>query len=217
MECRKLICKNDLMQMNKKYKPLELKAFYNMLYCYKEQKAFNKDLIEEEETYLELSHIKKYLNCGNYSNDEILNIIYNMPKGIYSRDRKHYVSVFDSIDIEEDDTICYKISDTFKHMLDDIIKDFTVFNLGELSQLKSNYSQKIYEIASRYKNQKDYRMTIEDFRRDLNIPDSYIMCNIDQRVIRPSEKEINDNTGLNISIGKLKKGRKVTHIVIKFR
>lgn len=218
MEVRKLICQNDLIDSIKRYAPIELKVFYNMLYCYKDQFNYKPDLQDEECTYMEIYKLNGYLGKKNLSQKEIIDIIVNLPKGINSKDKKKYISVFESIVYdEEEDEIVYKITDTFKPFVDDVIKKFTVLELKSLSNLSSSYSLRMFEFISKNKGLDFYKMPIEDFRKYFKIPKTYTMCNIDQRVVNPCIIDINTKTNLKVKIEKVKSKNRVTHILFKFK
>lgn len=217
MEGRKLICQNDLIDNFKKYKPIELKVFYNMLYCYKEQVNYNPDLTDEEETYMEIDKLNGYLGKKHLSDAEIRNIILNIPKGVYSKDKKGYISAFELIKYDEEyEEFVFKLTDTFKPLVDDVIKKFTVLELKYMANLSSSYSLRMFEFISKNKNLKEYKMPIEEFKRYFEIPKSYQMCVIEKRILKYCENDINSNTNLKVKIEKVKKQNKVTHILFKF-
>lgn len=74
----------------------------------------------------------------------------------------------------------------------DFLKDYTVSDIKESVTLSSSYAKRIYR-ALRYlkrNNQPAWIVSLEDFRAFVNLPESYKMGNIDQRVLEPSIKEL---------------------------
>lgn len=216
---RKLICSNEVIDYVKKYSPIELKMFYNMLYCYKEQKLYkNKNIEDDEIVCIELYDLKNYLGYKHLATTDVKALIFNMPKSIYSKDGCTYISIFDFIQYDiYTNEIRYKICDSFKPYLNDVISDFTVLELGELASLRSKYSQRLFEFASKNKNLASYLMKIDEFKDYFQIPSTYAMGNIDQKILIPMVKDVNDNTSINIEISKMKNKNKITHILFKFK
>jgi len=217
MKHRKLICKNDLVDMVKKYKPIELRVFYNMLYCAKEQRNFSVDFKDEEVIYMNLNKLNGYIGKKHFTEEELFKIIQGIPKGVFSKNGLNYISVFDFITCNEDGEIEFRLNSSFRPMIDDVIKNFTVLELKDLSTLNSTYSQRLFEFTSKNKNLKFYKMPIDEFRTYFQIPKGYSMGNIDQRVINPMIGEINKKTNFTVSIKKIKKRNRVTHIMFTFK
>ena len=62
-----------------------------------------------------------------------------------------------------------------------------------------------------------YVVNIEEFRELLNIPDYYQMGNIDQKVLKPAMKELNNYfEDLEITKIKAKKGNKIAKLEFTF-
>lgn len=215
MNNRKLICQNDLIDTRKKHNPTELKVFYNMLYCYKEQMAYTNP--DEEVISMDVSKLANYLGKKHLTENDLIDIIQNVPKGVYSKDGKTYLSAFDYLYYdEEEEAFKFEVEEKFKSYVDDVIKSFTIIELGSLSNLKSTYSQRMFEFVSKNKNIGVYLMPINEFKEYFNIPRSYAMCNIDQRILQPAKRDIDNNTNLTFNYTKVKKKNKVTHIRFTF-
>lgn len=105
-------------------------------------------------------------------------------------------------------------------------KQFTAFHTETLTQFKSGYSNNFYRLIMQYKKTGLLFITMEEFRKLMNIPDSYKMNNIDQRVFNVVKNEllIEDKDGYKalekLSIEKFKGNRrnnKITHLTIRFK
>ena len=213
MRDRNFICQNDLIDATKNYKGIELKAFYNMLYCAKEQTMYTIGFKDEEVTYMDADKITGFLGNKHFTRNDLINIITKIPKGIYSKNGKSYIAVFSFISFNEDtNEFEFKINADFKPYINDIISNFTILELKRLSAINGVYSQRLYEFISKNKGLKISTMKIEDFKEYFHIPKSYSMCNIDQRVLTPALKEINSVTDFKVVIKKLKESNRVTHI-----
>ena len=83
-------------------------------------------------------------------------------------------------------------------------------------EIKGKYSQRLLDLLMQYQGSGLFIMRWEEFKELLEIPKSYQSCNIDQQVLNPSKKEL-IKIGLKITkIEKVKKGRNIENIKIKF-
>lgn len=111
-----------------------------------------------------------------------------------------------------------KTNKDFEFILNNLTKNFTVFELESFSKLNSSYSKNLFRLLKQYKSTGFYISTIDEFRRVMDIPDSYRMRAIDQRVLKPIIEELPAIFELlNIEKVKGKVGNKITHIRITFK
>ena len=83
-------------------------------------------------------------------------------------------------------------------------------------EIKGKYSQRLMDLLIQYQGSGLFIMEWERFKELLEIPKSYKAGNIDQQVLNPSKKELL-KIGLKITkIEKVKKGRNIETIKIKF-
>ncbi|MEJ7276703.1 RepB family plasmid replication initiator protein, partial [Staphylococcus epidermidis] len=104
-----------------------------------------------------------------------------------------------------------------KHVLNEITADFTKFELKEMTHLKSTYSKNMFRLLKQYKHTGYFKIQIDDFRERLDIPKSYRMTHINQKVLTPIIKELSMIfNNLHISKIKAKKGRKIEWLEFTF-
>ena len=97
-----------------------------------------------------------------------------------------------------------------KFVLNDITRNFTKFELKELTNLKSSYSKTMFRLLKQYKHTGYLKLSMEDFRTRLDVSKSYQMCDITKRVLKPIINELSSIfNNLNINKIKAKKGRKI--------
>ncbi|MCP4344997.1 MAG: replication initiation protein [Desulfobacterales bacterium] len=97
---------------------------------------------------------------------------------------------------------------------------FTQYQLQNVIRLKSSYSIRIYELLKQYEFIGERTFNLEELRRILGIePEEYeLYSNFKNRVLKPSQKEINSKkTDISFEFQEKKKGRKVAEIVFKIR
>ena len=104
-----------------------------------------------------------------------------------------------------------------KFVLNDITRNFTKFELKELTNLKSSYSKTMFRLLKQYKHTGYLKLSMEDFRTRLDVSKSYQMCDITKRVLKPISKELTPIfNNLNINKVKAKKGRKIEYLEFIF-
>ena len=120
------------------------------------------------------------------------------------------------VDANEQELIV-SINPKLKHVLNEITADFTKFELKEMTHLKSTYSKNMFRLLKQYKHTGYFKIQIEDFRERLDIPNSYRMTHINQKVLAPIIKELGFIfNNLHINKIKAKKGRKIEWLEFTF-
>jgi plasmid replication initiation protein len=97
--------------------------------------------------------------------------------------------------------------------------EFTKFELEEFTELQSSYSKTAYRLLKQYRKSGYYIVQIDEFRRLFDVPESYKMGNIDQRIFDRIEDELPKYfKGLKINKlrGKGKRKRYIEYIEFKF-
>jgi len=105
-----------------------------------------------------------------------------------------------------------------------ISENYTQSNIKEVVSLDSSYTIRIYNILRKLQylkkpaqNIKKYEL--EEFKTMLGIPKKWTYSNIKQKILEPAQKNINENTFINMDWQTIEKkegvGRpKVTHIIL---
>ena len=103
-------------------------------------------------------------------------------------------------------------------MISRLEANFTKYLLDQVSDFKSQYSIRLYELLIKYKdigNSKKY--TIEEIRSLLGIGvnEYKVLADFKKRVLDLAVKEINDKTDTTIKYEQFKEGRTISHILFK--
>ena len=97
---------------------------------------------------------------------------------------------------------------------------FTSYRLRQASELRSLYSWRMLELLTSHTNdvhtEKQQRLTLDDLRQALEIPESYLYNDIKKRVILPALKELIQKDGWVIKWKPVKKGKGVYAIDFTF-
>jgi plasmid replication initiation protein len=94
---------------------------------------------------------------------------------------------------------------------------YTAYRAGEIVNLGSVYSVRIYEWLCQFRSTGWMMITVQDFRDRLNLNDTYAMFkDLRRRVIEHAVQEINRSTDLMVEVSYKKKGRSVHMICFNF-
>ncbi|MBK5492785.1 replication initiation protein [Bacillus sp. TH13] len=110
-------------------------------------------------------------------------------------------------------TIDLRFDPLLKPFLLELSSKFTSYRLANVVKLKSTYAIRIYELLKQYENIKERIISIENLRYYLDAIDVYPnYANLKQRVLKPSQKELNQKTDISFEFEEIKLGRKVQKI-----
>ena len=79
------------------------------------------------------------------------------------------------------------VNPRFSFLLNDLTSQFTRFELAEFTALKSSYAKETYRRLKQFRQTGVWKVSLAEFRRLLDIPDSYRISHINSRVIKPIE------------------------------
>lgn len=97
-------------------------------------------------------------------------------------------------------------------------KHFTKYNLKNISNFKSNYSIRLYELLTQYKSLKERSMDLENLKKILQIENKYSRIeSFKTKILHPSIKEINEKSDLIIDYSTIKKGRVITGLIFSIK
>lgn len=104
------------------------------------------------------------------------------------------------------------------YILNELTQEFTQFELKEFTSLKSSYSKTMYRLLKQFKSTRYYVVTVDEFRDLLDVPKSYRMTHITQKILTPIQKEIEPYFS-NLTIKKIKaeNGNRIERLEFTFR
>lgn len=177
---------------------------------------------ETENLKLELpaSMVKKFLTGAH--NSRVKKAIENIfDTKVYLKDDK-YTKVrhlFEGLDYSSDyKTIDFELKKEYIKLFYNLSGNFTQHKIKEFTSLKSRYAKRIYQIIMSYKNLYKWEFDAIEFRKILDIPDSYGWSDIDVKLMRKIKVEFQNNTNISdISLIKEKSGRNITKVTLKWK
>ncbi|BBM39756.1 initiator RepB protein (plasmid) [Leptotrichia hofstadii] len=111
-----------------------------------------------------------------------------------------------SVDVDEK-TVEIAVNKEFAWVLNELNVTFTAFELKEFISLKSSYAKEFYRRMKQFKSTGKWNISLEDFKRIMDVPVNYRMCDIDVWVLKPIQKELKEKYGLKIQKTYNTKGR----------
>ena len=127
--------------------------------------------------------------------------------------------LFPTFEIDlESQTLTVCVNEKFKFILNEIIKNFTRFNLDEFIKLDSKYSKSLYRLLKQFKSTGKLEIKLDDFRNKMDIPISYNNRDVMSKVINPSLKGLqNYFTDLQCTVKYAhKRGKPVSGYIFTF-
>lgn len=110
-------------------------------------------------------------------------------------------------------TIDMRFDPLLKPFLLELSSKFTSYRLANVVKLKSTYAIRIYELLKQYEDLRERTISLENLRYYLDAMDVYPnYANFKQRVLNPSQKELNQKTDISFEVEEIKLGRKVQKI-----
>ena len=107
------------------------------------------------------------------------------------------------------ETLNVMVHPQFEYVFNKIGIEFTQFELDEFIKIQSTYAKTAYRLLKQYRTTGWWKVTIEDFRLLLDIPNSYRPSNIDQQILKPILEQLggSDENAIfkNLKITKNKK------------
>lgn len=104
-----------------------------------------------------------------------------------------------------------------EYILNELSSEFTQFELKEFTSLSSSYSKTMYRLLKQFKSSGYYTVKMTDFRELLDIPESYRMTHITQKILDPIKKELSLYFDMfEIKKVKAKKGNRIDRLEFFF-
>lgn len=122
-----------------------------------------------------------------------------------------------NLDVKE---IAISVNTPFLYLINDLLSQFTQFELKEYLKLKSSYTKEFYRRMKQFKYTGFWDISYEEFMRVLDIPKTYRTCDVDKKVIEPIMKELRDKYSIVVEkkYKKQKVGRsKLVGFLFKFK
>lgn len=173
----------------KNFNALELNFF--MAICSKLKKQgtdeviFSFNELKKKIQYDTSHNTDNFINKLRSTNRKILNSICE----IETKDYIDQFVLFPTFRIsKKTGTLTVKINQDYAYLLNDF-SNFTEFGLANFIKLSSKYVKLLYKELMQFKSTGKLYLTMEDFRKKLDIPDSYNFSKVKDRILVPAIKD----------------------------
>lgn len=112
-------------------------------------------------------------------------------------------------------TVTISVNPKFAYMLNELTQNFTVMQLKEFTNLQSTYTKILYRQLQQYKGTGMYVIEMDRFRHLLDIPESYDMRKITQKVLTPSIRAL-EPIFKKLKLEKIREGRMISRLKFTF-
>jgi replication protein rep len=176
------------------------------------------------EVTFSFNEIKRLASVTTANQDEFVSIIKNIYgklstlKVTYDNGNKfgYFVLFTKFLGDRENEIVSIQINSEFSYLLNDLTRNFTMFELQEFNGLESIYSKHLYRLLKQFKSTGEYRVKVDDFKRLLDIPESYTMKRITDKILNPIIEKEMPKYFKNFSIEKIREGRSIKYLVFRF-
>jgi plasmid replication initiation protein len=168
----------------------EIDIFFSLLFKLQKEKT--------DTIIIEFKELLKLEESSNKSHQRLIGSILKMNKKLIQlnqtvKTERGYMTfnLFRTLEIREDTKeLRVSINEDFKFMLNDLLKNFTYFDLKELVTLKSSYSKNCYKLLRQFRGNNFYNIKLSDFEELLGVPEGYKTRHLNDRVLTPILKEL---------------------------
>lgn len=186
--------------------------------CSKLKDRYTDEIIFSFEQLKELSKynstsVERFMDDVESTYAKLLNLSY----GERTETRRRRFVLFTKYDIDSlEQTVTIGINKEFQFLLNDF-SSFVKFELDEYTDITSTYAKSLYRKLKQFKETGYYVVKVDEFRRLLDIPESYSMSAIDKRVLTPIKKELAPMyERFRIKKVKARKGNKIDRLEFYF-
>lgn len=183
--------KNELNRMDfSNFTKHELNFFFTI--CSKVKYMKNDYVVFDFKELKKLSQYKstskrRFILDIERTRDKLMELKYIEYKGISSK----VMAIIISFEIlSENEIVKVQIHPEYEYLFNNLNANFTQFELQEFVELNSVYSKTIYRFLKQFNSTGFFTLSMKEFREILDIPNSYRMTNIQQKVIDPIKKEM---------------------------
>lgn len=101
-----------------------------------------------------------------------------------------------------------RMNPEYTYLFNMLTKNFTYFELAEFNRLRTKYSQRLFSLLKQYRSTGRLYISVEDFKRLLDIPASYTQKLIGTKILTPAMTELK-KTFADLDLKKQKNGRTI--------
>ncbi len=118
------------------------------------------------------------------------------------------MTLFEIFEVDlENRSVMIKVSSNFDYILNKLEAQFTMYELEEFTCIRSTYAKTAYRLLKQWRTVGRKEFKVDDFKRILDMPDSYQSSHIDRLVLKPILKELSPYFE-NLKVKKIKSNKR---------
>ena len=172
-----------------RFTPTEANIFFSMALKFNQTGKLNIKM-----SYDELKSLSKYPSNTYHFVQDLEKVYRKYLTMVYRTEDEHHISasvVFRRFHIDRDnETVTLSVDPDMKEVFLGLSENFTRFELQEFTTLKGSYSKSLYRLLKQYRHTGYMEISISDFRFKLDIPKSFKVGHINDRVLKPAIIEL---------------------------
>lgn len=184
----------------------ELNLFFSLIFLAKEKGTM--------ELTIPFSDLKNLSNDLDRNKQRFIDNLNNVNKKLIALhhqikvdDTTYTFSLFNVFGVnEKENVLTVEVNKIFSYMLNDLIGNFTKFELENFVNLKSSYSKNMFKILKQWERVKEKIFSVDELKNLLNAPVAYDTFKFNQKIIKQLENDLPPFFP-NLKIEKIKKGR----------
>ena len=205
----------------KNFNAKEMDLFFSL--CAKMKEQGTKPIIFSFEELRELSNYKitatkHFINDLDSLYTKMLQLTYR--EGLFDDDDEGFrrFVLFTGFEVStKRQTVSVSVNPSLENVLNNLTTEFSKFELVAFTEIKSKYTKTLFRLLMQFKKTGLYIVDLNEFRDLLDIPKSYQMFNIDQRILNPALSELKTYfKDLKLEKIKARKGNKIEKLKFTF-
>ena len=200
----------------KDFNQRELNIFFSICSLLKER--------GEEPVTFSFNDIKSIININIPNNNVFESLLVStydkllqLQLGYHNEQKIVRFSLFTGYVVDkEKKEVTINVNHDYSYILNELSKNFTIFELQEFNSLASSYSKNMFRLLKQYKSTGFYTVSVDEFRRLLDIPESYTMKKIGAKILSLILKELSPYFR-DLNINKIKEGRSIKVLEFTFK
>lgn len=209
---------NDLNQIPfRSFNAVEMDLFFTILASIKEQGC--EEIVY---TFNKIRELSKYNQSRNTDLvRDLRSMVDKLNSLVYTIETKSKIILFTLFPTfiidKENQTLTIEVHKKFEYIMNNLNNgNFTVLQLKEIVSLKSTYSKTIYRLLNQFSENGRLHIAYDDFKKQLDIPESYDNYKIKIRVLEQAKKELKPYFK-NLTYKEIRNGRKLVRYDFFFK
>lgn len=112
-------------------------------------------------------------------------------------------------------TVTISVNPKFAYMINELTQNFTVMELKEFTEIQSTYTKILYRQLQQFKKTGIYIVELDYFRHILDVPESYDMRKVTQKILNPSIDTLR-KIFKDLAVEKIREGRFIKRLKFTF-